>query len=61
MQIQDLSVELSRQNVQEQAAVTVQAMAINGMEEQSAALARLMDSAEAVTDPNLGSQVNILA
>jgi len=61
MDIQSLSVNMSQANVQEQAAVQVQAMGINMMKEQAAALDKLLSSVQLITDPNLGRNVNILA
>jgi hypothetical protein len=59
--IQALSTGMAQQQVQEEAAIKVQNMALNTAEAQSAALTKLMDAAEVITDPNLGKQVNFLA
>ncbi|MDR1903895.1 MAG: putative motility protein [Treponema sp.] len=56
MSIENVSVGM----VQQEAAVKVQAMALQGAEEQAAALMKLLDSATVITDPNLGNQVDIL-
>jgi hypothetical protein len=65
MDIQSLSVELSQQRVQEEAAIQIQSMAQNAVEVQSAELQKLMETAEAVTaavtDPQLGNTVNLIA
>jgi hypothetical protein len=61
MNIEQLSTGLSQQRVQEQAEIQVESMILREAKDQSEALMKLMDAAEAVTDPNLGGQVNILA
>jgi hypothetical protein len=61
MNIEQLSTGLSRQRIQEQAAIQVESMIVQEAKDQSEALMKLMDTAEAVTDPDLGSRVNILA
>ena len=61
MDIQSLSVSMSQTQLQEQAAVQVQSMAIDTVKEQSAAVEKLISSAQVVTDPNLGRNINITA
>lgn len=61
MDIEKLSIGLSLQKTQEQAAVQVQRMTLTSMKEQSAALMKILESVEVITDPNLGNQINILA
>jgi len=61
MDIQVLSVNMSQAGLQEQAAVQVQAMGLNMMKEQAAALEKLLSSVQLITDPNLGRNVNLLA
>jgi hypothetical protein len=61
MDIQSASVNLSQSRVQEQAAVKVQAMGIDAMKEQAAAVEKLLSSVQAITNPNLGQNINILA
>ena len=61
MNIQSVPVNTSHAQTAEQAAVQVQAMGIKAMKEQSAALAKLMASAQSVSDPNLGRSVNVIA
>jgi hypothetical protein len=61
MDIQSLSVNMSLANVQEQAAVQVQAMGLNMVKEQAAALEKLLSSVQLITDPNLGQNVNFIA
>jgi hypothetical protein len=61
MDIQSLSVNMSQAFVQEQAAVQVQAMGLNMIKEQAAALDKLLSSVQLITDPNLGRNVNLLA
>jgi hypothetical protein len=60
MDIQSASVSLSQARLQEQAAVQVQAMGLNAMKEQSAALEKLLASAQ-IIDPNLGQNLNVIA
>jgi hypothetical protein len=61
MDIQSASVNLSQARLQEQAAVQVQAMGIDAMKEQSAALEKLLSSTQAIVDPNLGQKINVIA
>ena len=61
MDIQSLSVNMSQAGLQEQAAVQVQAMGLNMMKEQAAALEKLLSSVQLITDPNLGRNINLLA
>jgi len=60
MDIQSLSVNMSQTKVQEQAAVKVQAMGLNMMKEQAVALDKLLSTVQAVVDPNMGKNVNLL-
>jgi len=60
MDIQSLSVNMSQAKVQEQAAVKVQAMGLNMMKEQAVALDKLLSTVQAVIDPNMGKNVNLL-
>ena len=52
---------MSQARLQEQAAVQVQAMGLDSMKEQAAALDKLLSSAQPVTDPNLGRNINVIA
>ncbi|MBN2812069.1 MAG: YjfB family protein [Spirochaetales bacterium] len=61
MDITSLSTSLSQQSVQQSASLQVQKMAMDGAKEQGADLARMMESTRAITDPALGSRVDILA
>lgn len=61
MDIETLSMALSQQKIQESAAVKVQDMAQKSAEIQGADLVKMMESARVITDPALGSQVNLLA
>jgi len=61
MDIQTLSVNMSQARVQEQAAVQVQAMGLDMIKEQAAALEKLLSSAQPITDPNLGRNINLIA
>jgi len=60
MDIQSLSVNMSQTKVQEQAAVKVQAMGLNMMKEQAIALDKLLSTVQAIVDPNMGRNVNLL-
>jgi len=60
MDIQQLSINMSQIKVQEQAAVKVQAMGLNMMKEQAVALDKLLSTVQAVVDPNMGKNVNLL-
>jgi len=59
MDIQALSVDMSQANVQEQAAVQVQAMALDTVKQQAEAVNNLISTAPA--DPNLGQKVDVTA
>jgi len=61
MEIQSAAVNMSQARLQEQAAVQVQAMGLDSMKEQAAALDKLLSSAQPVTDPNLGRNINVIA
>jgi hypothetical protein len=52
---------MAQGKVREEAAVKVQAMAFEGAEAEAAALMKLMESAEVVSDPTVGNQVDLLA
>ncbi len=63
MDIQSLSMDMAMQRVQDQAATKVLGLAMNVAKEQSASLAKLMDSATfaTISDPALGTNINLLA
>jgi len=61
MDIQSLSVNLSQEKVQEQAAVQVQAMGLDMVKEQAVALDKLLSTVKSIIDPNMGKNINILA
>ena len=61
MDIQSLSMNMAQGRVQEEAAVRVQAMSLQNMKDTGADLARLMESAEAITDPAKGNYVDMFA
>ena len=52
---------MSQDRLQQSAAMQVQKLALDGAKEQGAALAKLMESVPAVSDPSLGNKINILA
>jgi hypothetical protein len=61
MDIQSASVNLSQARVQEDAAIQVQAMGMTAMKEQAVALEKILTSAQVITDPNLGRNLNVIA
>ena len=61
MDIQSASVNLAQTRVQEDAAVMVQAKALDMAREQAAALDKLLTSAQPIVDPTLGQKVNVIA
>jgi len=60
MDIQQLSINMSQIKVQEQAAVQVQAMGLNMVKEQAAAIDKLLSTVQTIIDPNMGKNVNLL-
>jgi hypothetical protein len=60
MDIENVSTGMPQDKVQQEAALKVQAMAIRNAEEQSAALNKLLESAEVVTDTEVGNNVDLL-
>jgi len=52
---------MAQEKVQEQAGVKVQKMGLDMMKEQAVALDKLLSTAKAITDQNMGQRVNILA
>jgi len=61
MDITTLSMMMSQGRIQQDAAMQVQKLALDGAKEQGAALAKLMESVPPVTDPSLGNKIDILA
>jgi len=61
MDITALSSAMAQDKVQQEVAVQVQKMAIDGTKEQGSQIAKMMDSLAAITDPSLGNKVNFLA
>jgi hypothetical protein len=61
MDIQSLSVNMSQTRLREQAASSVQSMVLDTAKEQGAALDKLMSSAQVMSDPALGKNINIFA
>ena len=55
MDIQGLSIAMSQNRVREEAAVQVQAMTLDTAREQAEGLARIMASADAITDITKGN------
>jgi hypothetical protein len=62
MNIEGISpVNASLSRVQEAAAVKVTSMALSNQKQQMQDMAKLLNSAQVITDPALGNRVNILA
>ncbi|GMO40059.1 MAG: hypothetical protein Ta2B_19890 [Termitinemataceae bacterium] len=61
MQVQDLSVAGSQQNVQEQAAIKVAKMGLDAAETQGNALTKLLNTLPEVSDPNIGNNLDLTA
>jgi hypothetical protein len=59
--IQTLAVNMAQSRVQEEAAARVESMIIDSAEQQGAALTKLLESAQVVTDPTLAQNVDLLA
>lgn len=51
---------MAQNRVQEEAAVRLQAMAMKNLKDTGADLARLMESAQIITDPSKGNFLNVL-
>jgi transcription elongation GreA/GreB family factor len=60
MEIENVSTAMSQEKVQEEAAAKVQSMALQQAESEAAELAKLMESAEVVTDTTVGNSVDLL-
>ncbi|MCL2879947.1 MAG: YjfB family protein [Treponema sp.] len=61
MDIQNLSIQMAQNRVQEDAAISVQAKMIQNMKIAGEDLTRLIESASIITDPAKGNNVNLLA
>jgi len=59
MDIQTLSINMAQSRVQEEAAVQVQAMAMQNIRDTSEDLTRLMESAQTITDPARGNYLDL--
>jgi len=59
MDIQRSSIDTAQNRVQEEAAVRVQAMAIQNIKDTAADLNRLMESAKIISDPAKGNYLNL--
>jgi len=60
MDIQSTSIDIAQNRVQEEAAVRLQAMALQTMKDTGEDLARIMDSAQIINDPAKGNFLNVL-
>jgi len=61
MDIQSLSMNMSQAKVQEQAAVEIQAMGLDIMKEQAAAVQKLLSSVQPLIDYNIGRNIDLTA
>ena len=61
MDIQSIATGMAQSRVQEEAAVRIQSMAIENMKASGEDMARVLDSAQAVTDPARGNFLDINA
>jgi hypothetical protein len=61
MEIENVSTAMSQDKVQQEAAIKVQRMALENAGVQAAELAKLLESAEVVTDTNVGNNVDLLS
>ena len=57
----ETSMNMSQMQLQQQAGMKVQKLALDSMEQQAAALQKLLQSAQPVQDPSLGQNIDILA
>jgi hypothetical protein len=60
MEIENVSTAVSQNKVQQEAAAKVESMALRNAEAQAAELAKLLESAEVVTDTEVGNNVDLL-
>jgi transcription elongation GreA/GreB family factor len=60
MEIENISTALSQDKVREDAAAKAQSMAQQQAETEAAELAKLMETAEVVADPEVGNNVDLL-
>ena len=63
MDIQALSMAMSQSRVQHEAAISVQAMALDMVRDQAGDLAGVMESANVnvIADPSLGNHIDLMA
>ena len=61
MDIQTASINMGQARLQEEAAIQVQAKALDAVREQAAAVEKLIDSVEVIADPALGQTVSVTA
>jgi transcription elongation GreA/GreB family factor len=60
MEIENVSTAVSHDTVQQEAAAKAERMALRNAEAQAAELAKLLESAEVVTDTETGNNVDLL-
>jgi hypothetical protein len=59
MEIENLSMNMSQDRVQQDAALKTESMALQNARDQSEALNKMMEAAAVITDPKLGNYVDI--
>jgi hypothetical protein len=59
--IDEVSMSMAQDKVAAEAAMRVQAMALERAEVQAAALMKLMESTKAIGDPAMGNRIDLLA
>jgi len=60
MEIQSLATGMAQSRVQEEAAIAVTAMALESARDTGENVARIMDSAEMITDPTRGNFLDVM-
>jgi hypothetical protein len=60
MEIENVSTAVSQDKVQQEATAKAESMALRNAEAQAAELAKLLESAEVVTDTEVGNNVDLL-
>ena len=61
METQSLSGSMPQNRIIEEAGLRTERMALKIMKEQGAAVMKLLETAAVITDPSLGSKIDILA
>jgi hypothetical protein len=61
MSVEEVSMGIAQDKIAAEAAMKVQAMALEGAEDQAAALMKLMESTETISDLVMGNRIDLLA